>query len=199
MPDRVRMFISGAADLEAEREVIGRAVAQLPVSLGWVIKRTPKWGELLGPALEAIEACDFFVLLFSIDISAPVGVEWMTAQRAGKTTLAFLKDVPHTPAARVFIREAPVSWTHFQSKEELEILFQKALAQQILERAQAYALSPVEWETLSAFVQEGPVTEESRGEAEEVGGEVGGAGGGGVILSPERDLPSEGVLVEERG
>ena len=42
----------------------------------------------------------------------------------------------------------------FDSGQELESLIQKALARRILERAESYAISPVEWETLSALVEQ---------------------------------------------
>ncbi len=193
MAERLRLFVSAGLDLEAEREIIGQAVARLPVSLGWTIKRTPKRGEPLAPALEAVRACDFYVLLIGTDIRAPVGLELITAQRARKATLAFLKEeTARTPAARVFIRDAQVSWTPFHSGQELETLIQKALARRILEGADSYAISPVEWETLSALVEQ-PSREEMAEEPEEAGG----AGGGGVIIAPGRDLPPGGVLVGE--
>lgn len=194
MAERLRLFVSAGPDLEAEREIIGQAVARLPVSLGWTIKRTPKRGEPLPPALEAVRACDFYVLLLSTDIRAPVGLELITAHRARKTILAFLKEeTARTPAARVFIRDAQVSWTPFHSGQELEILIQKALARRILEDAEIYAISPVEWETLSALVEQPSYKEMDKQGPEESGG----AGGGGVIIAPGRNLPAGGVLVGE--
>ena len=199
MASRVRLFVTATSDLEPEREAIGKAIAQLPVSLGWEIKRTPRRGELLAPALEAVVDCDFYVFLLGTDVTAPVGVEWDAALGAGKTPLAFLKDVTHTPAARAFARFAErsgVRWTPFSDPQELGVLVQRALARWVLDRAEAYGLSPVEWETLSAFL------EKQRLEEGQVPGEAGqkpqGAGGGGVILAPGRDLPPGGVLVEER-
>lgn len=194
MAERLRLFVSAGPDLEAERDIVGRAVARLPVSLGWTIKRTPKQGEPLAPALEAVRACDFYVLLLGTDIRAPVGLELITAQRTRKTTLAFLKEeTARTPAARVFIRDAQVSWVPFHSGQELETSIQKALAQRILERAESYAISPVEWETLSALVEQ-PSYKET---VEQKPGEASGAAGGGVIIAPGRDLPPGGVLVGE--
>ena len=193
MAERLRLFVSAGPDLEAEREIVGQAVARLPVSLGWTIKRTPKQGEPLAPALEAVRACDFYVLLLGTDIRAPVGLELITAQRAWKTTLAFLKEeTARTPAARVFVRDAQVSWMSFHSGQELETLIQKVLAQRILERAESYAISPVEWETLSALVEQ-----PSYEMAEQEPGEASGAAGGGVIIAPGHDLPPGGVLVGE--
>jgi len=191
MASRLRLFVSAAPDLEAEREVIGQAVAELPVSLGWVIKRTPKRGEPLTPALEAVEDCDFYVLLFATDIRAPVGVELYAARRAGKAPLAFLKDATRTPAARIFVKGAKLDWIAFRSGEELKALIQKALAQRILERAQAFALNLNDLEKLSAFLEGLGREKELR-----VPEEASGAREGGVIISPSRDLPTGGVLVE---
>lgn len=198
MTSRVRLFVTAAPDLEPEREAIGKAIAQLPVSLGWEIKRTPRPGEPLAPVLEAVVDCDFYVLLLGTDVTAPVGVKWNAALEAGKSPLTFLKDVPHTPAAQAFIRFAErngVRWTPFGDPQELGVLVQEALARRILDRAEAYGLSPVEWETLSGFLEK-QRQEEGR-VSEEAVQEPGGAGGGGVILAPGRDLPPGGVLVEQ--
>lgn len=194
MAERLRLFVSAGPDLEAEREIIGQAVARLPVSLGRTIKRTPKRGEPLALALHAIWACDFYVVIVGTDISAPVGLELITARRARKTKLAFLKEgTARTPAARVFIRDAQVNWNPFHSGQELESLIQRTLARRILEGAESYAISPVEWETLLVLVEQ-PSCKEM---AEQELGEASGAGGGGVIIAPGRDLLSDGVLVGE--
>lgn len=192
MASRLRIFVSAGPDLQVEREVIGKAVASLPVSLGWVIKYTPGRGEPLAPALEAVAASHFYALLLGTDISAPVGSELYIARQGAKRISAFLKDGPHTPAAHVFISDASLEWNHFRSEDELGPLLQRALAEQILEGAQAYSISPVDWETLSAFLAEA-----KEREGEEVAPGYRGAGNGAVIVAPGRDLPSEGVLIEE--
>jgi len=192
MPGRVRLFVSATPDLEPEREIVGQAVARLPVSIGWEIKRTPQRGEPLQPALEAVTACDIYLFLLGQDITAPAGVEWDLAQRSGKRPIAFLKDVLHTPAAQVFIREAEVAWTHFANDEELMERIQIALAEHLLERELEYGLSVVEHEALSALLRER--AEERPAEAAPVKGRPGGAAGGGVILGPG-DLPPGGVPV----
>jgi len=81
--------------------------------------------------------------------------------------------------------------------QELGVLVQETLAQRILDCAEAYGLSPVEWETLSAFLEKQCQQEEGGRIPEETVQEPRGAGGGGVILAPGRDLPPGGVLVEE--
>jgi hypothetical protein len=199
MASRVWLFVTAAPDLQPEREAIGKAIAQLPVSLGWEIKRTPHQGEPLAPALEAVVDCDFYVFLLGTDVTAPVGVEWDAALEAGRTPLTFLKDVPHTPAAQAFVRFAErsgVRWTPFGDPQELGVLAQHTLARRILDRAEAYGLSPIEWETLSALLEKQHQEKMGRGPGERAQ-EPRGAGGGGVILAPGRDLPPGGVLVEE--
>lgn len=87
-------------------------------------------------------------------------------------------------------------WTPFGDPQELGVLVQETLARWILDRGETYGLSPVEWETLSAFREKQRQEEVGRG-LEEMVQEPRGAGGGGVILAPGRDLPPSGVLVEE--
>jgi len=87
MASQLRVFVSAGPDLEPEREVIGQAIAKLPVPLGWVIKRTPHGNEPFTPALEEVKTCDFYLLLLGSDIQAPVGWELRAAQRAGKNLL----------------------------------------------------------------------------------------------------------------
>ncbi len=196
MAERLRLFVSITADLEVEREIIGRAVAELPVDLGWVIKTTPTDRQPAREIMEAVGRCDFYVLLLGADITAPVGLELTTARRAGKALLAYLKrDVMRTPAAQVFIRDARVEWVRYASATELQRHFRERLVQHLLEHAVEYRLQPVEYETLRAFLQE------LRGEEGEEGAEAEderrGAGGGGVIISPTRDIPRGGVPVGE--
>lgn len=193
MPGRVHLFVSATPDLEPEREIVGQVVARLPVSIGWEIKRTPRRGEPLQPALEAATACDLYLFLLGRDIAAPAGVEWDVAWRAGKKPLAYAKDVLHTPAAEAFVRDAGVTWTRFASDEELMDVVRIALAKHLTERALRYRLSVVEHEALSALLQKIKV-EKPPAEAPPIGGKSGGAAGGGVILGPG-DLPPGGVPV----
>ena len=58
-------------------------------------------------------------------------------------------------------------------------------------QAESYAISPVDWETLSALVEQPSRKEMGKTEPDEASG----AGGGGVIIAPGRDLPPGGVLV----
>jgi len=193
---RWRIFISAGPDLEGEREVVGKAIASLPVSLGWVIKYTPIHGEPSELAFQAVECCDFYALLLGRDITAPVGSELRVARTTGKRIAAFLKEVPHTPAAQVFVKESPVKWRPFRTEEALRSHFQKTVVEQILQVADASRITVGEWEALSALSAR--LNEEVLEEKEETTPRHGGAGSDAVIISPQRDLPSGGVPIERR-
>jgi hypothetical protein len=186
----LRIFISAGPDLETEREVLGKAIAGLPVSLGWVIKYTPIHGELSNSTFDAVESSDFYALLLGRDITAPVGSELWVARQTGKRIAAFLKKVPHTPAAQVFVRQSPLRWREFGNDEALRSLLQKAVVDQILARADSYRITVADWEALSTLSAR--LAEEIREEKEEISPGHGGAGSDAVIISPQRDLPSEG-------
>jgi len=190
MADPVRLFISAGPELEPEREAIGRALTEFPINLGWEIKRTPRPDEPVN--LEAVRHCDAFVLLFASDIRAPVGWEWIAARRAGRVRLAFLKEgTLQTPAGREFARELRADWRTFRTGYDLAKQLMEALSAHILERWREFGLSAQEREVLSAYVAR------LRGEQTEEGPEAepAGAGEGGVILAPGRDVPQGGVVV----
>ena len=193
MAQRLRTFISTGPDLVTEREVVGQAIAGLPISLGWVIKYTPERQQPWETVKAAVEACDFYALLLGSDISAPVGSELYVARSAGKRISAFLKEVPRTPAAQVFMKQSPAQWRFFSSEGELESLIQKVIVQQILEHPQTHGITVADWETLSALshklAEEAPVPRNGDTPLH------GGADSNAVIVAPGRDLPSQGVPI----
>ena len=194
MVDQILFYISAATDLKAEREILGRAVTELPVSLGWRIVHSPGGDEPVD--LEAVVRADIHLLLLGSDIRAPIGLEWRAAHHAGRDPALFLKDrVMRTPAAQDFIRFVAQqrTWRRFQGLADLRTQVLRLLATHILDRAGLYALSPVELSRLQSW----------RAELESVTGEVGdtsrsGAGESGVLLSRERYVPSDGVLLQGR-
>jgi hypothetical protein len=197
MTSRLRIFVSAGPDLEIEKEVVGKAIAGLPLPVGWVIKYTPLPSEVPDPSMEAVAACDFYALLMAADVTAPMGAELHIARRAGKRILAFLREGPRTPAAYVFIRRLPEEWLRFSGERELRRLFQRTLVDQILERPEGYGLSLPDWEALSDLSSE--LADESlQDEEQDITPRHGGAGSDAVIVAPGRDLPSEGVLIGRR-
>jgi hypothetical protein len=197
MSARLRIFISVGPDLQAEREVVGQVIAALPVSSGWVIKYTPAHGDPADPTMEAVAASDLYALLLGRDVTAPMGSELYVARQTGKKAMAFVREVPHTPAARVFLKESPVQWTGFEKPGDLGSLLQTALVEQILERPDAYRLTVPDWEALSTLSAD-LGQEAASGRQKDDAPRGGGAGGDAVIVSPRGDWPAEGLLVEKR-
>ncbi|MCD6290345.1 MAG: hypothetical protein J7M34_07565, partial [Anaerolineae bacterium] len=178
MTVRFHLFVSAGPDMEAEREVIGRVVAGLPVQLGWEIKRTPRPGDAQPADLEAVQGSDLFVIMMGTDISAPVGVELDVARRSGRRIVPLLRPGPRTPAATVFLHDVRLDWQRFESVAELEKMVRTVLIDVLLERSIEFRLTPEEWKALDALRS---AMEE--GEDRDVP-EPAGAGGGGVILGP---------------
>lgn len=195
MTERVRLFISVTPDLEAEREAIGQAVAELPIDLGWVIKTTPTDGRPAREVVETVDRSHIYVLLLGADITAPVGLELAVARRSEKVVLAYRKrDVMRTPAAQVFQKDAQVAWVTYTTVGEMRRHFQEHLVRHLLERAVEYRLQPEEYTALQTFLETLQREEEMGTDVEE---QRRGAGGGGVIISRTRDIPQGGVLVRK--
>lgn len=184
----VIIYISAAPALAAEREALARMIAELPVTLIWRIVQTPSGDEQL--KLEALLEADLHFLVMEADIQAPVGLEWMTAHRAGRRVYAFLKQGgSHTPAGQVFIRQTEVIWQPYTDAANLSHQVQRLLIEHLVRQAIDYSLTPTELQQLEALQSAGSKSEEAV-KAE-------GAGRSAVILSPERYRPNEGVVVDE--
>ena len=191
MADRILLYISAASDLSFEREVLGRAIVEIPTSLGWRIKQTPVADELLD--LEAVTAADVHILLMGGDIRAPVGAEWLAARRAGRLPTLFLKQGAHrTPAAQVFVRdlERHAGWRPFDDAADLRRQVLALLTEHILNHAAHYRISPDEFEKLRVWQKQLDSTDQKS-----VDKTRGGAGASSIVLSTERFTPSEGKLV----
>ena len=192
MIDKIFLYISAAQDLEHERDVLGRAVVDIPTTLGWQIVQSPIRGEPVD--LESVARADLHLVLLGGDIRAPIGTEWLTARRTGRTPALFLKQgIPRTIAAQSFRRHVE-EWATWQPFEELANLREQALkliSNHILSKADFYSLSSTEYDRLQTWID---TLEAEKGE---LGDEPRGVTGeSSVILSPERYMPSEGVLLE---
>jgi hypothetical protein len=156
--------------------MVGQAVAELPISVGWEIKHTPRQDEDTGEPLEFIGQCDLFLVVLGADFAAPMGLEWRRALGAGRPVLAYRKRVPHSPSAQSLLRQSDVTWTEFESPQELKTLLARALAQVVLDRGEQFGLHLDDVEPLLALVQTGE--EEASTEPDRRRG----AGRGGIIL-----------------
>ena len=196
MASRVRLFISGGPDQEPAREILGRMLAEYPVNVGWVIKRTPD--------VDSVAESHLVLILFGADIIAPVGLELYWAVRAEKPTLAYRRDTGRTPAGQVFVQEnAALDWRRYADLTSLRRLVAIDLSRFLLAHAERYGITLAEAQRLHAFI----VMLEKAAEAVTTAGTgadpatpmatpmMAGAGGGGVILAPGKDEPRGARLV----
>jgi len=149
----IRIFVNSSPDLAPEREALGQAVAELPVSIGTQIKHTPRWGEDEGEALAFLQGCDLYVLVLGADFAAPMGLEWRTALGAATPALAYRRRVLHSPSAEKLRREWAVAWTEFDSPQELKAHATQALARMLLDRGEEFGLHLEDVEGLVELVQ----------------------------------------------
>jgi hypothetical protein len=194
MVDKLRLYISAASDLRFERDVLARAITEIPTSLGWTITQTP--GADHEPDLEAVAQANFHLLILGSDIQAPVGLEWATARRAGnQVTLLYKSSALQTQAAQAFVREVARfgRWHAFADAFELRWRALRLLVDHILANSARYEIGSQEAEklrawrkTLDAQAREKKAVNDTRGGAEE----------SAVILTTERFIPSEGRLLK---
>ena len=190
MTDHVLLYISAAPDLQAERDLLGRAVTEVPVNLGWRIVQSPVKDKPID--VEAVTQAGVHLLLLGGDIRAPIGQEWVVARRAGRLPVCLLKSgITRTPAAQSFARfiKEQTAWQAFKGTADLRTTVLNHLARYLLGRTGYYALTQVEAASLQSWQAK------LEGSSRTAAGEVGGAGESGVVLSPERYVPSEGILI----
>ena len=193
MIDTLSLYISAAQDLERERDVLGRTVVEIPTTLGWRIVQSPLRGEPVD--LEMVARAHLHLVLLGGDIRAPIGLEWLTARRSGRLPALFIKQgIPRTIAAQSFRRflERQTYWRPFKDLADLRDQALKLISGHILSKPDYYSLSSAEYDSLQAWINQ---LEEPQGEVGDEPRVV--AGESSVILSPERYMPSDGILLEE--
>ncbi len=190
MAEILRLFVSATHDLEPERAVVGRAIAELPVKIGVEIRRTPLEGGRYDDMWEQIANVDRFYFLLGGDITAPAGAEWFLAWKLERSVLPLRRTGPLSPAAQAFLRAAPVSWQRFTTSAALARLITQDLARILLNPGNRYGLTLHEIELLNRHARH------SRPSPGDVPAEPGGAEGGGVLLDAGHREPLEGVPLD---
>ncbi|MCU0521167.1 MAG: hypothetical protein MUF84_10805 [Anaerolineae bacterium] len=188
---QVVFYVSAAADLEVEREILGRAASEVPVDVGWRVVQSPPGN---GPVdLEAIASADVHVVLMGGDIRAPVGLEWQAAHQMGRHPVALLKDrTMRTPAGQDFVKlvQQVQPWERFLDGADLRRRVLTRLADAILDDAAAYVLSPDEIATLVTW------RDQLAASPQAVDDEIRGAGDSSVLLSLQRPDLRGGVALK---
>ncbi len=154
------LFISGGPDQEPARELLGRALAEFPVNVGWVIKRTPD--------VDSAAESHLFLMLLGADITAPVGLELYWARRTEKPIFAYRADVSRTPAGQVFIQEnAGLEWRRYSELAMLRRYVITDLSRFLLAHAERYGVTMLEAQRLHvqiAALEKAPAVEPGVGE-----------------------------------
>jgi hypothetical protein len=170
------IFASSSPELAPEREYLGQAVAELPISVGCDIRHTPSLGDDIDEALSFVDECDVYILVLGADFAAPMGLEWNRVRLSRRTLIAFRKRVLRSPSAQKLVREAEVSWGDFETPSDLKAMARRQLAQLILDRGEEFGLHVADVESLTSIVVEGNQEAPAQPERRH------GAGRSGVIL-----------------
>lgn len=188
MAETLRLFISATSDLEAERDLIGTTLAQLPAHNKVEIRRTPASGDTYANIFEQIANCDRVFFLLGQDITAPAGQEWYLALELERHIIAMRKEVTMTPAGRSFMHGTLVNWQAFRNDGELERLAGRHLIEILMHPRNRYGLTLQERRLLQNHrFQE--LSEEDRARAR-------GAEGGGVLLDRRAPETVVGVALD---
>lgn len=198
MAEKLRIFVSATHDLEGERAVVGRAVADLPVEIGVEIRRTPVSGASYDDIFELVANVDRFYFLLGRDITAPAGAEWYLAWKLERSVLPLRANVRRSPAAQEFARAALIEWQPFRSRGELYRQITLDLTRILNHPTNRYGLTVTELELLNLHAQR--IQRQATRTATRATGpapEPGGAEGGGVLLDAlHRDELDDELLVE---
>ena len=188
MAEKLRIFVSATKDLEQERALVGRTLAELPVQVGAEIRRTPAEGVDYDTLFELISNVDRIYFLLGRDITAPFGAEWQLAIRLERTIIPYKLDGMRTQAGREFLRIAHAPWKPFQNSRQLGQQIGLDLIDTLLHPENRYGLQLMEVEGLQQSRQKlrrGLESSVSQSQSGVRGiGVPGGAEGGGVILDP---------------
>lgn len=178
MPRPLNLFVSSSPGLAAEREALGQAVAELPISLGWEIKHTALPGEDIGAVLAFIAGCDLSIVMLGADFAAPMGLEWQAIHNAGKRLLTYRKRTLYSPSAEGLLRRSGVAWVPFDTPQDFKADVTLTLAQIVLDHGEELGLHLDDVESLLMLLE----AQKERDTVDEPDRRR-GAGQSGVILS----------------
>ena len=189
MAETLRLFISATSDLEAERDLIGTTLAQLPAHNRVEIRRTPARGDTYTNIFEQIANCDRVFFLLGQDITAPAGQEWYLALELERQIIPLRKEVTMTPAGLSFLRGSLIKWQTFRHAADLEQIVGRNLVRTLLNPNNRYGLSFAERRLLQAHQFHGVPSEDVSLPR--------GAEGGGVLLDQRDPDTVVGVKLDE--
>lgn len=155
MPHELILYISAASDLLAERDLINRAIAEIPADMRWNIVQSPlQAGEV--DAL-AIQNAFTHLLILGGDIRAPIGHEYQIAKQVGRPPLCLLKrGVNRTAAAVDFQRFVALDtqWQPISDPANLRRFVLEKIGAKLLKQTAHIGLTATEYDQVSAWLDE---------------------------------------------
>lgn len=194
-PQTLRIFVSATNDLESERAIVGKALADLPVQVRAEIRRTPASGAKNDDVYELIANVDRVYFLLGRDITAPAGAEWHMARQLERSIMALYNGARLTPAAQQFKQNSLAQWQEFYNVSQLASHITFDLIKTLNHPQNRYGLTVAESELLRTHADR--LRRKAAAEAATIVAEPGGAEGGGVLLDNLRQDPIDAVLIED--
>ena len=190
--EKINLYISAASDLYPERDLVSRVVTELPVTFGWKINLSPLGRKTFDERL--VLDSDIHSLILGEDIRAPIGYEWYLSRKVGRKPIFFIKEnIPRTMAAGDFLRNLSTypRIVTYKTLAEFRVKILLHIGQSLLENADQYSIESKEYDTLSSFLN---TLEETEPETLEIV-----TGEDSIILTRERFIPKDGVLIDPHG
>ncbi len=191
MSHELILYISAANDLLAERDLINRAITEIPADLRWHIVQSPlREGEVDAIAIQNAFA---HLLLLGGDIRAPIGHEYQLARQVGRHPVCLLKRGVNRTAAAVdfqkFVR-LETQWQPFTDGASLRKMVLEHVGTQLRKQSLQIGLTATEYDQVSAWLDK--MDEE---QAEEIEVRNNQLGESSIILSESRLEPKDGKLL----
>ncbi len=191
MSNELILYISAASDLLAERDLINRAITEIPADLRWHIVQSPlREGEVDAFAVQSAFA---HLLLLGGDIRAPVGHEYQLARQVGRRPHCLLKRGINRTAAAVnfqkFVR-LEAQWHPFTDGASLRKFVLEQIGTQLRKQSLQIGLTATEYDHISAWLDE--MEEEQTDTTHDRHNHL---GENSIILSESRLEPKGGKLL----
>jgi hypothetical protein len=189
MVDTFNLFVSASNDLLDERELVGHLVTELPVTLGWQINFSPSGKD--SSSKKFVQEADFHLIIFGVDIRAPIGYEWQLSRSIGRFPLILVRDnIARTIAGVDYLRHISgyPNLLHYTSMADFRTVFLTSIGKNLLDKANYFDLNSREFEETKNFLDE--IKDVEPNLVDKVTGED------SIILTRERFMPKNGVLLQ---
>jgi len=179
MDKEFTVYVSASQQMDAECEQVGQVLASLTQTSRSTIRRTPRGPAGGNPDLPALAASALYIVVLGTDFSAPIGIEWQAAQRAGLQTLGYRNtEASPSPSMVHFLRHTRFDWVEYRGPSGFRATLERTLLRRLLDGTPGFGLDMADVEQIAARLSE----LKGDGQEEEGPDDRRGAAAGGVIL-----------------